>query len=155
MNKLIQRAIIITITGVAMLHASCTPEACFEETESFLKGSLYSISTKKIQAADSLSLWGLNSESYKVYSKALRLSRVLFPLDASTGKSSFVIRINGTSDNLEITYTSYPHLISKECGYTFYHSIESITFTKNIIDSVHISKYNITTLNEENIQIYY
>ncbi len=155
MTKLIQRAIIIAATVLAVLQSSCTPEACFEETESFLKGSLYSFSTEKILAADSLSLWGLNSESYKVYNKSLKLSRVLFPLNASSDKSSFTIKINGTTDNIEITYSSYPQLISKECGYTFYHNIETISFTRNIIDSVHINKYNVTTLNEENIRIYY
>ncbi len=155
MTKFIQRAVLIIATVLAMFQASCTPEACFEETESFLKGTLYSFTTEKMLAADSLSLWGLNSESYKVYSKSLRLSRVLVPLDASSGKSAFVIKINGITDNIEITYSSYPHLISKECGYTFYHNIEAISFTKNIIDSVYISKSNITTLNEENIQIYY
>lgn len=155
MKKFIQKAIIIAAAGFALLQISCTPEACFEETESFLKGSLYSKTTEKILAADSLSLWGLNSESFKIYSKALRISRVLFPLNASTAKSSFVIKINGITDSIEVTYSSYPHLISKECGYTFYHNLEAVTFTKNTIDSVHIRKNKITTLNEENIQIYY
>lgn len=155
MKNIFQKAIIIAATGFILLHTSCTPEACFEETESFLKGNLYSYSTKKILAADSLSLWGSNSGTSFVYNNALKLSKVLFPLDASSVTSSFVIKINGVTDNIEITYTSYPHLISKECGYTFYHNIETITFTKNIIDSVHISKHTITTINEENIQIYY
>jgi hypothetical protein len=155
MNKLLQKAIIIAATGFALLYGSCTPEACFEETESFLKGTLYSYSTKKLLAADTLSLWGSNNGSSLVYNNSIKLSKVLFPLDASSGTSSFVIKINGITDNVEITYTSYPHLISKECGYTFYHNIETITFTKNVIDSVHIGKYNITTLNEENIRIYY
>jgi hypothetical protein len=46
-------------------------------------------------------------------------------------------------------------MISKECGYTFYHTIEAPSFTTNIIDTVTVVKYTITTLSEENIRIYY
>ena len=48
--------------------------------------------------------------------------------------ATFVIKINGVTDTIEFQYSSYPHLISKECGYTFYHHLDTVTnFTKHII----------------------
>ena len=67
----------------------------------------------------------------------------------------FIIRINGTDDTIEFRYSGYLHLISKECGYTWYYNLDTALHSFNIIDSLSFSKKTITTLSEENIQIYY
>jgi hypothetical protein len=153
MRKLISG--ILLIITVALFSISCTPESCFEETESFLKVTLYNYATKKAVAPDSISLWGLNNESAKIYNKAVRILRAQLPLNSAGGKSVFIIKINGITDTLKINYSSYPHLISKECGYTFYHNIETVDYFGTAIDSIYTGKTNITTLNEENMRIFY
>jgi hypothetical protein len=55
------------ITGSSVLIKSCTPQACFEETNSFVKASLYDNVTKKQKAADSLTVYGLSRDSVKIY----------------------------------------------------------------------------------------
>jgi hypothetical protein len=137
-----------------MLHA-CTPQSCFEETDAFVKASFYKEETGAIAPPDSLTLYGIDMESSRLYNKGSKIQPALFPLNAATGISIFIIRINGISDTLTFTYTSYPHLISKECGYAFYHTIDTPVVTKNLIKSVTLMKNNITTLNEENIRINY
>lgn len=141
--------------GFVTFHGSCTPEACFEETNVFVKASFYDYATKNISAPDSITLFGLGRETEKIYDCARGVKPALFPLDASTDNCKFIIRINGSADTLEFRYYSYPHLISVECGYTFYHNLDTILHTTNNIDYIFIGKRNISTVNEENIRIFY
>jgi hypothetical protein len=137
------------------LHmVSCTPAACFEETNAFLKASFYINSTKQKLAPDSVTLSGL-AQTDKIYEKATGLQPALFPLNASSPTSTFIIRINGISDTIEFHYSSFPHLISKECGYSVYHTLDTHAFSQNNIDTILIINRNITTVNEENIRIFY
>ena len=148
---------IFRLSLLALLIAgySCTPLSCFDETEAFVKASFYNNDTKKLQAPDSLTMYGINKESSPLYNKSVKIQPAYLPLNSSAEQCSIIVRINGINDTLDIRYTSYPHLISKECGVTFYHNIDTITHTKNIIDYIFVSKGTITTINEENIRIFY
>jgi hypothetical protein len=143
------------ITGSSVLITSCTPLACFEETNSFVKASLYDNVTKKQKAADSLTVYGLSRDSVKIYDRAKGIQPVLFPLDSSTGSCTFIVSINGITDTITFTYNSYPHLISKECGYTFFHNIDTPYYTRHNIKGIYTGSKNITTENVENLRIFY
>lgn len=162
MRNTIPVIFVLLLSGLFL--TSCTSESCLDETEAYLKISFYKSATSKLAAPDSLTIYGLNMVSAKLYNKSTGVQPATLPLNAATDKCIFIIIINGITDTLELTYSSYPHLISKECGYTFYHDLipESLKCTtmgldfKNMgIDSIKISKNNITTINEENIRIFY
>ncbi|HLN56207.1 MAG TPA: DUF6452 family protein [Bacteroidales bacterium] len=158
MKKLsIKQYIFILLTGIIAFLESCTPESCLDDTESFLEASFYNYKTKNVQVPDSITIYGVGRDTSKVYSSALAIKVASLPLNPASTSSAFVVRINGISDTLSISHFSYPHLISKECGYTYYHEIypDSLTFTKNTIDSIWIKNRIITTLDEENIRIFY
>jgi hypothetical protein len=156
MRKSIPGNLTIVLSVLSLFLLSCTPESCYEETESFLKVSFYDYATDKIQAPDSLTLYGLIMETNKIYSQAPKVQPALIPLNAATGYCRYVIKINGIADTIEFHYNSYPHLVSKECGYTFYHTLDTDRiFTKHAIINIYIGKRNITTANEENIRIFY
>ncbi len=132
---------------------SCTPEACFEETNAFLKATFYSNETKEKKTPDSLSVTGIRMPD-KLYDRQSGVQPCLFPLDASSGTCSFVIKINNIKDTVIFQYSSYPHLVSKECGYTFYHRLDTF-FVRNNSFYIYRSSDNVTTANEENIRIFY
>lgn len=135
---------------------SCAPEACLEETTSYLKASFIKNATAQRVAPDSLTLYGLNHENNKIYNKDRKVQPALFPLDQSTDNCSFVIKINGIQDTISFRYSGNPHLVSKECGYTINFTLaDTPLYTKNAIDRIYISKRKITTVNEENIRIFY
>lgn len=152
MRKTLSAVLCLAIAGSLAISISCTPQACFEETNSFVKATLYD-STKK--APDSLTIYGLNRDSAKIYNKAAKVQPALFPLDASTGSCTFIVKINGITDTITFNYTSYPHLISKECGYTFFFNIDTPVYSKNNIDFIYTVQKNITTANVENLRIFY
>jgi hypothetical protein len=155
MRSLIIKIFSFVIAGAILLMISCTPESCFEETVAFVKASFYFTSTGRALSPDSLTLYGIGMSSKKIYNKATGVTPVLIPLNSSSENCGFMIRINGISDTITFSYSTYPHLISKECGYTFYHKIDTPVYTKHIIDKVKILNSSITTMNEENIRIYY
>jgi len=136
------------------LFISCTPAACFEETNAFLKASFYLDSSKEKVAPDSLTLSGIG-QTNKIYNRAAGVQPALFPLNASSTSSTFTIGINGVYDTIEFRYSSFPHLISKECGYSVFHTLDYHAFSQNNIDTILIINPNITTVNEENIRIFY
>lgn len=148
----------VILPAIAMLivvSAACTPEACFDETNAFLKATFYDKTSDKATPPDSLTLFGIDMDSLMLYDREKGVKPALFPLDASSDVCSFVIIINNIADTIQFRYTTYPHLLSVECGYTFYHNIDTLYYTKNNIDHIYISKKNITTANEENIRIFY
>jgi hypothetical protein len=148
-------ALIILIPVLNTL-ISCTPESCLEETEAFVKASFYKNGTSILRAPDSLTIYGLNAGDSILYKKALNVQTALLPLNTSTGISGFVMKINDITDTIVIRYSSYPHMISKECGLTFYHLLDStIFFAGTAVDTIILRNRNITTINVENISIFY
>jgi hypothetical protein len=155
MRKYFQGNLIVILTGFAVYLHSCTLGSCFEETESFVKANFYSMETGKAHAPDSLTVYGQDMDTNKIYNKTVNVLTAKFPLNAADNKCSFIVRINGIADTLEFSYISYSHLLSKECGYTFFYTLDTDVHTANEIDSISIIKSTITTYNEENIRIYY
>jgi predicted nucleic-acid-binding Zn-ribbon protein len=144
--------IILTITRFIV---SCAPESCIEETTSFVNTTFYKSSTNKLTAPDSITVFGTGRDTIKLYNKATKLSTIKLPLDASLEECGFIIKINGLTDTLRFEYEGYPHLISKACGFTFFYSLNSVIVSGNAADTIIIRNNNITTLNGENIRIYY
>jgi len=154
MKRIIQVSHISILSGLVLFLISCSPEQCIEETESYIKATLYDMATGKPQAPDTLTLYGLNKDSV-LYDQTPNLKIALFPLYSETNNCTFIIIINGITDTLEFSYSSHPHLISASCGYTFFYDLENPVFTTNAIDSIYLSKSTITTQYEENMRIFY
>jgi hypothetical protein len=140
---------------IGKLFTSCTPESCIGETNSFVHVSFYKSATNKLTPPDSVTVFGIGRESEKLYSRAVNLSRIDLPLDPSSDNCGYIIEINKITDTLRFIYSGYPHLISKECGITFYYILDSLRATSNAVDTILIRNKNITTFNEENIRIIY
>lgn len=146
----------LVLSGLTfIIMAACAPGACFDETTAFVKTSFYLSSTGKLLAPDSLTIYGINRDTSKIYDKSWGLTKVLLPLNVSYDTCGFIIMINDVTDTITFSYSTYPLLLSKECGYTYYHNIDTLFYSKNIIDSITLSKNTVTTFNEENIRIYY
>ena len=155
MRKFIPGSLLIILPGILLYLLSCTQGSCFEETECYVKASFYDNVTKTLHAPDSLTLYGLNNDSL-IYSSTSGVQPAFIPLNASTDSCTFVIMLNGITDTIEFRYDSSPHLISKECGYTFYHHLDTVFPIKHhAIKDIFISNNTVTNLNVENLRIFY
>lgn len=148
--------ILVAVIALSLLKMlSCTPESCFEETISCVKATLYQSSTDKNIAPASLTLYGAGVDTNKIYDNTNSTTKACIPLNPSADSCTFIILINSETDTLVFWYDSFAHLISKECGYTFFHTLDSLTITTNAIDTVMINNIYITTSDAENIRLYY
>ena len=152
-TKVSKLSVTIILLIVMKLIASCTADSCFEETTSFLNATFYKTDPYKPLAPDSITIFGVGKETNKLYSKSLNTLTIKLQLDASSDTCRFVMKINNKTDTLKFIYSSYPHLISKECGITFFFTLDTFRLSSNVVNSIQIINKNITTLNEENIRI--
>jgi hypothetical protein len=156
MNKKVLKLFYPAILLIIMkFFASCTPSACLGETTSFINATFYKTGTDIPFKPDSVTIFGTGMESKKLYYRSANISSIKLPLNASSGTCGFVMKINKLTDTLEFSYSNYPHLISKECGYTFFFTIMSCKWYGSVIDTINIRNPSITIFNEENIRIFY
>jgi hypothetical protein len=139
----------------SLYMSSCSVGSCFDETEARVKATFYSMETGKPLPPDSVSLYGVNMDTLKIYDKSEKLKSAEFPLFAADTSCKFVLRINGANDTLEFRYSSYTYLLSKECGYTFFFTLDTAFNSANIIKAISFEKKTITTFNEENMRIFF
>jgi len=132
---------------------SCTPQGCLEETDVMVRGSFYQTGTGKIRTIDSITFTGVGVDTTRIYDKALNISSISIPLNSGSDTSVFIMKLNGIADTVTFICKSFPHFISKECGYVFFHSIENVTNTRTDVDFL-ISNRFTSTANEENIRIF-
>jgi hypothetical protein len=138
---------------LTVLLGSCSAGTCFDETEARSKATFYSMETKKALSPDTLTIFATGRDT--IYKKAIKQKNAEFPLFAEDTVCQFIVIINGVSDTMKYRYSSSTHLLSKECGFTFFFRLDTVTFTKNTLDSVSVLKKTVTTLNEENIRIFF
>jgi hypothetical protein len=151
----IKRLFLVLCAVIFASLTSCTPGSCFEKTDSLLDASFYDKTTNKAKAPDSLTVFGLGLDTNKIYSASKTINKASLPLSSASDNSVFVMKINSLTDTVSVFYSSYPHLVSKECGYTYYHHIDSLFHSRNAIDSISINQRIVTNLDEENLRIYY
>ncbi len=142
------------ITILILTLSQCAPLPCTLETDATLKASFFSTGTGTAVAADSVTLFGIGRDTSIIYNKAKSLRSISFPLNSGSDSCSFYIKLNTLTDTITFYYTNYTHLVSKECGYTFYHTLDSIKHTRTVHD-YNIMNRDITTINAENIRIFF
>jgi hypothetical protein len=126
-----------------------------EDTIPFIRATFYKTGSEQSTIPDSITVYGIGKESEKLYYRAKNVSVMELPLNASSETCGFVLKINATIDTLRFRYSNYSHLISKECGITFFHVLESYKVSGSKVDTIIIRNNNITTSHEENIRIFY
>lgn len=145
----------IILTVIFFTGIGCSPDACYEDIQSTVKATFFITGTSDNTGPDSIWVSGIGDDYPTIYSNAKGLKEISLPLNPSTTTVAFKIRINDITDTITFHYNSWPHLISAECGYSFFHTLEECYTTGNRIDTVLIRKPEITTSYEENIRIFY
>jgi hypothetical protein len=135
--------------------ASCTPSACLGETTAFINAGFYTTGTGKPLKLDSITVYGIGKDTDKLYFRSTNVTSIKLPLDASATTCGFVMKINNDTDTLRLIYSSFPFLISKECGFTFFYTLDSCSWSGSVIDTINIRNKKVTIYNEENIRIFY
>ena len=134
---------------------SCTPQPCYQTTVASVKADFFQTGTGKSLTADSVTLFALGRDTSKIYSQTTGLHLINIPLDPSSDSCRFYIKINQITDTITFYYTTYAHIVSKECGYTYYYRLTNPVRHDKLLPDYNTINAEITTINEENIRIFY
>ena len=147
--------VLLFIATLPVWLTSCLDAECVDKTKVYMKVSFYDYERKVIASPDSVTLFGADSE-VKIYDNQKGITPpALLPLKGWDSETEFIITINGTIDTVRFVHSNSPHLISKECGYSMYHTLDTIYYTTNEIDSISLTNREVTLRNIENVAIFY
>ncbi len=146
---------ITVLVLLTLLSQACSEQACYDDTDALVNVILLESGTGAAKKSDSLKITGLTFPSPVELVTETSVTKFSVPLNPAEETSVIVILLNGIADTATISYTNFIHLVSPECGYTFYSTINSLNTTHNIIDSLIIENKNITVDGERNMRLFY
>ncbi len=146
---------ITVLVFLTLLLPACSEQACYDDTDPLVNVILLESGTGAAKNSVSLKITGLTGVSPVELVTATSVARFSLPLNPAEETSVIVIVLNGIADTATISYTNFVHMVSPECGYTFYSVVQGLNTTHNIIDSLIIENKNITVDGERNMRLFY
>ena len=156
---------LLVIIATFLLGASllaCSSDSCEQNQSSVPLAGFYSVSTKKSQAIDSLTIYGVGVPNDSLLLNNKRANNVHLPLRAKAEETSFVIHYNKieyaaeeNNDTLTIKYEAAPFFDSNECGAFYVFNIKDYSHTRHLVDSVSFITKRINNIDAEAIRIFF
>ena len=135
--------------------ASCSKQACYDNTDPVMNTSLIASGTGHDTSAVSLIVRGITTTDTIDFVDAKSVSHFSVPLDPGNDVTIFYIILDGVTDTAVITYDRTPHLVSAECGYTFVSELTGLSTTHNIIDTLLIENNSVNLNGKRNLHLFY
>lgn len=145
----------------AILLASCTVDKeCRLEYSARLNLLLQvdsvsaSNDTVRLEAIDSLSVWGMGQDSLWVNNQK-KVTSLSLPLRVDTTCTEYILSVNASSEeHLCIYHQNMPRFISLACGCFVYYTIDSITCSGDWVDKVEILNAQVENVSQDNARLY-
>jgi hypothetical protein len=135
--------------------ASCSKQACYDNTDPVMNASLLASGTGHDTSAVSLIVRGMTATDTIDFVDAKSVSHFSVPLDPGNDVTIFYIILNGVTDTAVIKYDRTPHLVSAECGYTIVSELTGLSTTHNIIDTLFIENNSVNLNGKRNLHLFY
>ncbi|MDG5799306.1 DUF6452 family protein [Marinilabiliaceae bacterium ANBcel2] len=121
------------------LLISCSPNDMCLSNQHNLQAGIYSARAKedKDSTLTSSTVYGLELEEDSLYRNE-SISYLYLPLSFSSNTTAFVIENNNLKDTIWFSHEKEEVYISRECGFAFNFTLDSMWHTKTFIDSVAI-----------------
>ena len=153
-NKVKQVTVFLFL--IVLINSCQTNNQCDTTTESLVKLNFY-IKTESLDSAvivKPVSVYGLGISDSLLYTND-SLSSVLLPLSPNIESLVYVFEFGTNTENIEFTYKTSTYFESMDCGFIANYEIESLSYNKNIIDTIIIANGNVTVDNEEHIKLFF
>jgi len=149
--------IVPAMLSMIFFIASCTnDEVCEEATANALRIGFY-LADQEVEtplSVDSLSIYAIGVPDSLVYDKENSVSRVELSLDPINDGCGYVFVFDVHADTLWIYYDRETQLISVECGFTMFYTLQHIEYTSDVIVSLGIAEPHVTNTLNEHIKVY-
>ncbi len=134
------------------MMVSCTPDEECRQEENVRCKVVFALDDGTAVAFDSLSVWGIGSDSV-LYNNAKNVSSLSLPLRPDANITQFYIMIGDWSDGLTIYHTPTPYFVSMACGCFVYHTIDSVEVKGTIFHHAELLNAAVQNVEQENIRL--
>jgi len=155
------RILMVMIVGCCCMLSCSNSNSCRISSDIALQISFYgdSIDTlgvyrEYVKPIDSLSLWGVGNDSV-IYNNSKSIRTISLPLQNIATTTQFAMLINGINDTLTINHTNNDTFVSLECGCFTLHTIENISESAMLFDSISYIDNEIGIAQTENIRLFW
>ena len=156
-------AVIAVMSFAIGIIAGCSDTGCLDNRSSIPYAGFYSYQTKQAIVLEGVEIGGIGAPNDSLLMKPEdRKTTIYLPFRFEYNNTSFFIRyvtldpdLPGLADTLRFTYTSTPYFASEECGAMYNYQIETLNYTRHIIDSIAITDSLITNIDTQRIKIYF
>lgn len=148
---------------LALCFNACNTTGCTENQNALPLAGFYSSATHQSITVDSLEIGGVGAPNDSLlYDASQKLSVIYLPFRSASQQSSFFIHYAqkalsnpALNDTLSFTYTSIPRFVSEECGAMYFYQIQTMSYTRHLIDSVAITDSTITNIDAQRLEIFF
>ena len=146
-------------TGIAALVSCENYKTCNSPTDASLGISFASYRQGLIAdtSLPALVLYGLGRRD-SLLSDGAPAQQIAVPLNPAADSSRFFIQPDSSSaaaDTLTVLYRPDRHFVSAGCGFTYYYAIDSIRYTRHLIDSAALLATQVNASHATQITLYY
>ncbi len=145
----------IGLLFLPVIISSCSTGACYDDLDPLLNFGLFTSGTGAVKKANTIKIIGELPPNDTILVDNKSVSSFSLMLNPAGQSVTLYITLDDVSDTAVISYDSYPHLVSAECGYTFYNEITELSTTHNIIDTLIIENKNVTLNGERNLRLFF
>lgn len=138
-----------------MVPGGCNQdELCLSNQHALQTGFYSAFNVNRDSILRNADVHGLDNAESMIY-KDQDISKMFLPLSFQDDTSIFVISNNSLSDTIWVVHSKELQFISRECGFTFDFTIDTVLFTKTFVDSVALFYPKVSYgENFENVKIY-
>lgn len=154
-----------TVAAIMTYVPSCSSTGCTDNRSSLPLAGFYAEGTGSTIALDSIDVGGIGAPGDSLLlATPHTATEVYLPLRSEFNSTAFFIAYRYKAldypelvDTITFGYTSIPYFASEECGAMMRYRINSVAYTRHILDSVAIVPADsiITNADIENMRLYF
>ncbi len=153
----------VVAVAVMVLAWSCNNNGCLENQNSLPLAGFYSYPSERGMSVSSINLGGVGAPNDSLLcTSGTAVSQVYLPFRSERNSTSFyiaytdsILMAHDVRDTMTFAYDSYSYLASEECGAMYRYRITSVSYTRNVLDSIAVTDSLITNIDAERIRIYF
>jgi hypothetical protein len=147
------KKISILLVPFSIMLLSCNSTGCYDQTDVKVNCSFYSLDTKKAVSLDSVTVWGVGSDSI-IYDNST-LSEIALELNPKSNETKYVFQAVAEGytfrDTLTFKHTNKPWFQSMDCGCMVFSTLDTCLTTGSIFQSVTIVNHEVINYDTEHV----
>ncbi len=158
------RPLVLLLFAGAFLYLSCDDSECSETGLPMVRMAFWDKETNaNVALTDTLTITAAGTDS-TLYNRGVNTSYVKLNMNYTKNVTTYYLRLGyydrtteqpaEIRDTIEIRHTNREFFLSMECGVAVFHDIDTVLYTRNMIDSLVVKDPSVNKDEKDNIHIY-